>query len=409
VIYLLIEKPWIFARKLHEILEKSGKKQLSVLSTFEEIWTKLQVKNLLVMKKYFETIDKQEKRTIINKKWKIKILENRSKNIPEKILRKLWNIIDILIVKNIKTKEENENKSWKDKKIFIEKWLDKVLIPLSQRKASDGTLSVWRWTRIKIRLEDTMRLFVYWKQKEFRTDLDLSLIRFDEDLNLLWHVSYTNLQDWKIVHSWDIQSAEFGASEFIDIDFSTIVDLVWDRNEYKTFFAKVSNKIFWNKWEKLENATRYLVPQIYRFAWEEFDEITCYSGWMIRKYTSSDFKIFDPKTVQNKFDVNWKWSYILPFIVDLYDEEIIFVDLFMNALNLQNRVEWAFKDISTVIWEVIKMSESKPNIKDLAIYNIKALDWKITTNIDEADIVFGLHEWNYNLQNNIEKILNELI
>ncbi|MDP2090828.1 MAG: hypothetical protein Q8K30_04490 [Candidatus Gracilibacteria bacterium] len=78
-IYLLTEKPGIFARKLHEILEISGKQQLSILSTFEEVGTKLQVKNLLVMKKYFESIDKQEKRTIINKKGKIKIVENKLK------------------------------------------------------------------------------------------------------------------------------------------------------------------------------------------------------------------------------------------------------------------------------------------------------------------------------------------
>ncbi|MDP2091264.1 MAG: hypothetical protein Q8K30_06740 [Candidatus Gracilibacteria bacterium] len=337
------------------------------------------------------------------------MLSSYLKNIPEKVHRKLLNIFDRLIVQNIKIKAQNENKSWKDKKIFIENGLDKVLIPLSQRKASDATLSVGRGTRIKIRLEDTLRLFVYWKQKEFRTDLDLSLIRFDEDLNLLGQVSYTNLQDGKIVHSGDIQSAEFGASEFIDIDFSAILDLVGDRNEYKTFFAKVNHKIFLKKGEKLENATRYLAPQIYRFAGEEFDEITCYSGWMIRKDTSSEFKTFDAKTVQNKFDVNGKGSYILPFVVDLYEEEIIFVDLFINALNSQNRVEGAYKDISTVIGEVIKMSENKPNIKDLAIYNTKALDGIITTNRDEADIVFGLYEGDYNFSYNVEKILNELI
>ena len=405
---LLLDKPGIFARKLHEILGLSWNKQWLVLTIFEDIWNKIQVKNLLVMKKYFETIEWYDKRTIINKKWNIKILENKSKNISDNILNKLWDIIDKLIVENIKIKSNITNKTWKDKKIYIEKWLDKIIIPLSQRNASDWILSVGRWSRINIKLEDTLRLFVYWKQKETRTDLDLSLIRFDEDLNMLWQVSYTNLKDWNIVHSWDIQSAPYWASEFIDIDFSALLGLIWDKKEKKNFFQLINDAIFSTK-SKLENPTRYLVPQIYRFAWEKFDELTCYSWWMIRKDASSDYKTFDIKTVQNKFDINWKCSYVIPFIVDLYDEEIIFLDLFVYALSTKNSVEGSLFNISTIVWEIIKMVDSKPNIKDLAVYNIKALDWIITDNLDQADIVFWLHEWDYNLVNNVEKILNDLI
>ncbi|MDP3380540.1 MAG: hypothetical protein Q8S84_03235 [bacterium] len=48
------------------------------------------------------------------------MLSSYLKNIPEKVHRKLLNIFDRLIVQNIKIKAQNENKSWKDKKIFIE-------------------------------------------------------------------------------------------------------------------------------------------------------------------------------------------------------------------------------------------------------------------------------------------------
>ncbi|MDP2395609.1 MAG: hypothetical protein Q8M44_01560, partial [bacterium] len=51
---------------------------------------------------------------------KISLLSSYLKNIPEKVHRKLLNIFDRLIVQNIKIKAQNENKSWKDKKIFIE-------------------------------------------------------------------------------------------------------------------------------------------------------------------------------------------------------------------------------------------------------------------------------------------------
>ena len=382
---ILSKRPWIFARKLHEILEKSWDFYKDVLIEFKKIVNKIEIKNLLVMKSYFATIENSEYRTIINKRWKIRVIDNKQNRLKEKVINELILILKEAILEKLSEKKD----SWEWKKIYVENWLEKITIPLSLRKASDWVFSVWRWSRIKIDLTKILRLFVYWKQTEKTTDLDLSLIKFDENLEIIWHVSYTKIKSSGVVHSWDIQSAPNWASEFIDIDLD-----YFDKSLLDKFLKKPKVK--------------YLVPQIYRFTWEKFSDMTTYAWWMIRNEINSNYKTFDIKTVQNKFDVAGSWSYVIPMIVDIENSEIIFTDLYMNASENQNRVEWAYLDIATVSSEVLKMVETKPNMKELATYNIKARKWEIVEDKNDANIVFWFEEWDYNMKNS-EKILNDLI
>jgi hypothetical protein len=43
-------------------------------------------------------------------------------------------------------------------------------------------------------MEKTLRLFAYWKQIKNRTDLDLSVIFFNDQMKAINHVSYTQLK-----------------------------------------------------------------------------------------------------------------------------------------------------------------------------------------------------------------------
>jgi hypothetical protein len=69
---------------------------------------------------------------------------------------------------------------------------------------------------------DHVRFFVYWKQREHRTDYDLSVSLLDERFELAGQVSWTNLEDGGAVHSGDLTEAPAGASEFIDIDLASL-------------------------------------------------------------------------------------------------------------------------------------------------------------------------------------------
>ncbi len=374
---LIIKKPGIFARKLHHILELSKDNYQVVLNSFSSISDKVELKNLLVMESYFLTIEDSDYKTIINKKGRIRVMDNKRDRVSQDVIQKLLAIIKKAIIDNISTQKE----SYENKKIWIDKNLRDYTIPLQQRKASDGLLTIGRGSKIPLNTSKVLRLFVYWKETEKRTDLDLSLIQYDEEMNYIGHVSYTNLQNGKIVHSGDIQSAPNGAAEFIDIDLS---------------------------WLKNNNKTRYLAAQIYRYSGENFGDMVTYSGWMIREKVDKQYKSFNIKTVQNKFNLTINSSYSIPIIIDLLDEKIIYVDLYVDSIDKKNRVEGAYNDISIISKEMIRMIDTKPNMFDLINYNVIGRSGTIVESIEDADITFGVKDCTYNVSE-VDKILSEMI
>lgn len=107
LINLLSDRPWVFARKIHEILRlwNNSISTLYILAHFKDIVENVELKNLLVLEKYFESIDKQEKRTIINKKWKIKIFENNLAKMNKETNKQIISILKEAI-KNIISKKK---------------------------------------------------------------------------------------------------------------------------------------------------------------------------------------------------------------------------------------------------------------------------------------------------------------
>ena len=214
-----------------------------------------------------------------------------------------------------------------------------------------------------------------------RTDLDLSLIQYDHQMQYSGHVSYTNLQNQGIVHSGDIQSAPHGAAEFIDVDIRALPPL--DR-------------------------CRYIAPQIYRYAGDSFANLTCHSGWMLREKTDSSYSSFDIKTVQNKFDLNGSTSFCLPIVIDLLERQIIFVDLYVGKVEQHNRVERSTEDISIITREMIRMIQTRPNLFDLATHHAKARGGTIVHDRSEADVAFGVDEGDFKASD-ISKWLSEML
>ena len=98
-----------------------------------------------------------------------------------------------------------------------------------------------------------MRFFVYWKQREQRTDYDLSVLLLDDDFLLAGQVSWTNLSELGAVHSGDITEAPDGATEFIDLDLGRV-------------------------------SARYVVPQVNIYSGEGFDDAEeAFFGFMERE------------------------------------------------------------------------------------------------------------------------------
>jgi len=271
--------------------------------------------------------------------------------------------------------------SWQGKKCWIDPCLRKYTVPLQQRKASEGMLTLGRGTRIPLDSGKVLRLFVYWKERTRTTDLDLSLIQFDQNFNYSGHVSYRRLAAEGIVHSGDLQSAPLGAAEFIDMELSVLREL---------------------------EGCRYVAPQIHRYGGDFFSVMDCQAGWMIRDQVDATYKSFDLKTVQNKFDLNGGASYALPIVIDLQESEIIFVDLYMRGLSQRNTAEGAVGDISIVTQEMARLGEMLPNLYDLALLHQQARGAKKVEQAEDADITFGRNGRTYSADR-VERILAELL
>lgn len=378
LIDLLQQRPGEFARRLHHVLELAGDNTAPVLAAFETVVGRVQLKNLLVMARYFTTIDSQPVRAVVNKRGRMRVFDNRQHRVRGEVMAQIVTLLKAAIQHKI----TSEKPSWQGQKAWIDPALRSYTVPLQQRKASDGLLTIGRGSRLPLTAGKVLRLFVWWHDLPGReTDLDLSVIKYDDDMYYTGHVSYTNLADAGIVHSGDLQSAPHGAAEFVDLDLDFV---------------------------RQQDNCRYIASQIHRYCGDRFNKIECIAGWMLRDKVDSDYKSFDIKTVQQKFVLSSACSYAIPILIDLYEETIIFTDIYVNGVGKYNNVEGSHENTSTITKEVARMRDTRPNLHELAVYNVLGRGAKLVEDRDAADVSFGLEGCDYNAFD-VGKILSELL
>lgn len=369
----LQKRPALLARRLQQLLNANPEHSSAVLEQFAAVAEQVPFKNLLILKWHFQHAWQAQHHTVINKKGKIRVGAHPPRSLKGPVLEPLLQLLQQTMKAQL-----GKRASWAGRSCWIDPRLLNYTVPLQQRKASDGMLTLGRGTRLPLDVGKVLRLFVYWKQRRMRTDLDLSVIQFDSEMNYTGHVSYTRLAGEGLVHSGDIQSAPLGAAEFIDVDL-----------------ARLTN-------------CRYIAPQIYRYCGHAFGDMQCHSGWMIRDRIDASYQSFDIKTVQNKFDLTGSGSYCLPIVVDLHNSEIIYVDLYVGAVEQHNRVEGAVQDISVITREMVRMGQIRPNLYDLAVLHREARGAQAVEAREQAELTFGLTGCDYSVDR-VEKLLSELL
>ncbi len=371
----LAERPGVLGRRVHELLRKLPAATPAILDAFDTLLPSVTLKNALVLESYFATINDLERRTVINKRGRVKVLENNAKGaLRADTLATLRERIARALTTKVAAKG-----SWVGRRVWIDPELANYTVPLQQRAASDGLLTFGRGSRIRVDLGKVLRLFVYWKQTKLRTDLDLSAIQFDADFRYIGHVSYTNLASQGIVHSGDIQSAPHGAAEFIDITLAELAPEV-----------------------------RYVLPQVNKYAGENFGQMTCHAGWMIREKVDVDRATFDIKTVQNKFDLAGSTGYCLPFAVDLELARATLFDLYVGSRQLENRVESSASDVELIGRELLRFTETRPTMLRLAELHRDARGAAAALRREDADLTFGLDGCTHDA-GRAERVLSELL
>ena len=267
--------PGQLVRSINRLLLSSKIKDLdSVYASIERALEKSSTRVAISLRQYIENRNNDRRgRVFVNKKGGTYVLQGTLEKLPDNVLTHLKEIVDNVISDRMA-----------DTQIVVAPEISHYAIPISDRDRAAGLNVVPRGTETWLDPElEVLRFFVYWKEKEHRTDYDLSAIMLDENFHRVGQLSYTGLTGLGGVHSGDITSAPRGASEFIDIEL---------------------NKV----------KAKYVVPQVNIFAGDSFDEVKeAFFGYMLRSYEEKG-KPFEAKTVETKSDLYGSNRIALPMI-----------------------------------------------------------------------------------------------
>ncbi|MFC4039540.1 hypothetical protein ACFO1B_14005 [Dactylosporangium siamense] len=183
-----------------------------------------------------------------------------------------------------------------------------VALPLSGKAAEGGFAVLPRGSRAPVSGE-LLRFFTYWRETSRRTDFDLSVLLLDGKFRTAGQVSWTNYHHDGIVHSGDITSAPNGATEFIDVPLTIDVP--------------------------------YVVPQVYIYAGESFDEVAeSMFGYQTRTRDQRGAP-FDARTVRARSDVRGQGRIALPMLFAKGERgwQAVWLHLYLQGRPNFNRVE----------------------------------------------------------------------
>ncbi|MBV7440471.1 TerD family protein [Weeksellaceae bacterium TAE3-ERU29] len=355
LICLLKTRAGEFARRLDHIVRISDNPE-KVVSAFQEVALEVSNPVLLQVKNHFqERNNPQELRVFFPKGevGKVKAIDHNLPIIEEVICQKIIAVCDEALIKKFENYPPLGN-------VFIDENLKNYTIPFGQRSASKALNTVARGSRIQLPEGDTIRFFIYWKDGISRTDLDLSALALDENSTDPIQIAYYNLKELGGYHSGDITSAPKGASEFIDIEISKF----------------------------LKRGMRYVVMCVNSFTEQSYCDLPiCFAGFMSRKSPNSG-EIYEPLTVENKFDLTANSKVAIPLIIDLYERKVIWTDLSLaHNLSAHNNVYNNLSSLSIINKSMVSIK--KPNLYDLLMLHIRARGSQ-TLDISQADTIFAV-------------------
>ncbi|MBO4206016.1 hypothetical protein [Micromonospora echinofusca] len=183
-----------------------------------------------------------------------------------------------------------------------------VALPLSGKATESGFAVLPRGSRASVSGE-LLRFFTYWRQAGRRTDHDLSVLLLDEGFHSAGQVSWTNYHHDGVVHSGDITDATNGATEFVDVPLTV--------------------------------QGSYVVPQVYVYAGESFDEVAeSMFGYQTRTREQRGAP-FDARTVRARSHLRGQGRVALPMVFAKGEQgwQAVWLHLYLRGRPSFNRVE----------------------------------------------------------------------
>jgi hypothetical protein len=247
-------------------------------------------------------------------------------------------------------------------KVRLDESLKSYLVPFAMRSASKSLRTIARGSRIDMPEGNTIRFFLWWKNGENRTDIDLSALFFSTGWSRLGHITYYNLREHDLgcYHSGDIVDAPEGACEFIDLD-------------RKAMLAK---------------GIRYAVMCLNSFTSQSYCDLPeCFAGWMARE-TPQSGEVFEARTVRDKIDLASDTTVSLPVIIDLERSQIVWADVALRSSGWVNNVQTNGDNIARLARAMAELN--RPNLYDLFLMHAEARGEPAS--LETADTVFSAHE-----------------
>ena len=186
--------------------------------------------------------------------------------------------------------------------VELDEHLKDLTVPFRQRHAARQLHTVPRGSRLPLPDADTLRLFLHWTQPDDRrVDLDLSVLLYDAGWRMRGQCDYTALRfEDGATHSGDLTSAPapLGASEFVDLDLPAL----------------------------RAAGIRHLVTVVFSYNDVPFDAMTdAFAGFMANRTQQGE--IFDPRTVEQRFDLQGNAKIAIPAILDLDRHQLLWADV----------------------------------------------------------------------------------
>ncbi len=352
---LLKTRPGELARRIDKLIRISSNPSI-IYDALESVATSISTTVLLQLHAHFKNRNiSQEIRTFIPK-GKVSSIMAIKYNLPEieeHICKEIVSICEKALINKFSTYAPLG-------KVYLDDSIKNFTVPFAIRSASKALKTIPRGSRIDLSHGDTIRFFIYWKDGTSRTDLDLSALALDMDSNVISTIAYYNLKELGGYHSGDITSAPNGASEFIDIDIPKYLD----------------------------RGIRYISMVVNSFTTQAYCDLPiCFAGFMMRQFPQSG-EIYEPSTVENRFDLTADSKIAIPLIIDLEERKVIWTDLSMdNYENRSNNVNSHLPKLT--ILNKAMTTLKKPILYDLLMFHTIARG-VITSDINEATTIFSL-------------------
>ena len=300
-VQLLATAPGLLFRNLDRILRASPSTVGPLLEPLRGTSERVSGRVLLSVREHLQNrLVSGGSRVFANSKGKAWVTPDEREPLPGNTIAAVYNILDTEISRRLPPVS----------RLVVDRGVMTVALPLSEKTRASGFGVMPRGTILPVE-KDTLRFFVYWKEKSQRTDYDLSAIYLDRDFKEAGQVSYTNLRSGGIVHSGDITSAPKGASEFIDIDLG-----------------------------KIDGS--YVLPQVNVYSGDGFGEIKeCFFGFMSLDKRQKG-KPFEARSVKMKSTLNGNGKSALPLAFAKDDDgrwHAKWMNLFSKGQANFNRVE----------------------------------------------------------------------